>query len=45
MEFSEFADGHWGLAGQTLELVHNGGLHRGNYFLKWMRDLLKAKGI
>ena len=45
IDFGRFADGHGGLVGQTLELLHRGGLHRGAYLLDWMRDILAAKGV
>src|SRR3954452_7282914 len=44
MDFPKFADGH-GALGETVELLHRGGLHSGHYFLEWMRDLLAAKGV
>jgi NTE family protein len=45
MEFAKFADAHGGLLGQGLEFLHRGGLHSGDYFLAWMRDLLAAQGV
>ena len=45
MEFPRFADGSGGLLGQTWELVRHGGLHKGEYFLGWIRERLEAKGV
>jgi NTE family protein len=49
MHFQQFADQsrieRIGPAGEIVEFLRTRGLHSGNYFLKWMRDRLAAKGV
>ncbi len=48
MDFTKFEDGtflhHFGTPGDIIEFAKSRGMHSGNYFLGWIRDLLAAKG-
>ena len=49
MEFAKFADRpefNWmGAAGQAADVLRDRGVHSGDYFLGWMRDMLETKNI
>ena len=45
MEFPKFADGGGGLLAGGLEMLRHKGLHKGEYFLDWMRQRLEKKKI
>jgi NTE family protein len=48
MDFTKFEDPtflhHFGVAGDIAEFLKSRGMHSGNYFLGWIRELLAAKG-
>jgi NTE family protein len=48
MDFKKFEDptflDHFGVAGDIAEFLKSRGMHSGNYFLGWIRELLGAKG-
>jgi NTE family protein len=49
MHFALFADRRrlaWlGAIGEAIDVVKDKGLHSGSYFLRWIRELLEAKGV
>ncbi len=49
MHFQDFADetflDHFAAPGELAQFLFTRGMHSGKYFLGWMRDRLKAKGI
>jgi NTE family protein len=48
MDFTKFEDPtflhHFGVAGDIAEFLKSRGMHSGNYFLGWIREVLAAKG-
>jgi NTE family protein len=48
MDFTKFEDptflDHFGAAGDIAQFLESRGMHSGNYFLDWIRELLAAKG-
>jgi NTE family protein len=48
MDFTKFEDptflDHFGVAGDIAEFLKSRGMHSGNYFVGWIRELLAAKG-
>jgi NTE family protein len=49
LPFAEFKDRDWkdrlGLPGQAVSLLRDKGIYEGEFFRKWIADLLEAKGI
>jgi NTE family protein len=47
-DFTKFEDGtflhRFGTGGDIAQFLHSRGMHSGDYFLGWIRDLLRAKG-
>jgi NTE family protein len=46
MDFTKFEDPHaFGLPGEVVELIRTRGLHSGEYFLSWITEKLRDRGL